>query len=503
MREYGSDSEYDLEIGYNVEMDYFSNDMDSESDMDYYHHDDMRSDSDAVDSDSSMDYSSEDVTEFDYDEAINMLIKNDKSCAYLDLSSQDICDDGADKLADAMRNNTTLRVLNLNANNIRSYSVPKLCESLLHNFSLVELDLSNNSFGICYNKAIKALTKLLKTNISIRTLKLSSIKLNFESASILAKGLSHNTMLKVLDLSVNNIGAKGLSSIIKALNCNQTIRHINLSNTSIAMCVGTAFQRLFNIGHRKMSINLSYNAIVEEEMIEFASFLSNDSSIDNLDLTESNIQDDGMANLCQALKTNMGIVCLDASYNPVGSKGLYYLAELLRSNTVLQSISYLQTGERESIHRTQGLNNLEQAILDNENILYAKYDSMSHGVINAMKHRANKIKDIIELSKSDVFLSSKAGSQVLTYLPQIKYMGRREDLLSLDELNRLMDFMFHSIHEVIGDKAALFSNVPGEIVYFILDHLSDNDLSNFAIALCIAKPKGCYKPNDCAVQLCY
>lgn len=82
---------------------------------------------------------------------------------YLDLSDNDITDDGAAALAKMLSTNSVLRTLDLSKNDIGSYGVEKLAEALQMNGMIIEINLDFNP-DIVYDDSMKAIRRSLDEN---------------------------------------------------------------------------------------------------------------------------------------------------------------------------------------------------------------------------------------------------------------------------------------------------------------------------------------------------
>jgi hypothetical protein len=141
----------------------------------------------------------------------------------------EIRDEGARKLAIALRNNHSLTKLELYAQGITTTGIKELADALKDNHPLTELKLPCN-FIVCIGA--KALAAVLNQNSSLLCLDLSGNRIGPEGAKSLATALKDNQTLIELALHSNDIGNDGADELAIALKNNYTLLYITLSNRS-------------------------------------------------------------------------------------------------------------------------------------------------------------------------------------------------------------------------------------------------------------------------------
>ncbi|CAM4800671.1 unnamed protein product [Rotaria magnacalcarata] len=151
----------------------------------------------------------------------------------LDLKGNRIGRVGAQQLAGALRNNTTLTTLNLANNQIGPGGARHLAVALRNNMTLTTLNLTNNQIGLV---GTQHLADSLRNNKTLTTLNLRKNKIGHVGAHYLADALQNNTTLTTLNLSNNQIGPVGAQHLADALQNHTTLTTLKL---------GTAFDRPF------------------------------------------------------------------------------------------------------------------------------------------------------------------------------------------------------------------------------------------------------------------
>jgi len=122
--------------------------------------------------------------------------------------------------------------LDLSENNIGNEGISYLCEGILLNYSLVSLILSSNSI---FSEGSNILFSKLKEHPSISSINLSNLKNSYKNmiankgCAMLQSFLETNRIISLLNVSDNNIGNEGFSAITEGLAKSQSLVSLNLS----------------------------------------------------------------------------------------------------------------------------------------------------------------------------------------------------------------------------------------------------------------------------------
>ena len=137
-----------------------------------------------------------DATSDKLDDAILELSRSDGTLTTLKLfgnfSVNQVKDEGAGRLAQALATSTTLTTLDLYKNQVGAEGAGRLAESLASNFTLTSLDLYGNQMG---DEGAGRLAEALPSNSTLTTLDLSWNQLGDEGAGWLAEALATNSSL--------------------------------------------------------------------------------------------------------------------------------------------------------------------------------------------------------------------------------------------------------------------------------------------------------------------
>jgi hypothetical protein len=131
---------------------------------------------------------------------------------FLDMNifHNEITEEGASYIAEALRTTRTLRKLNLSGNPIGDKGLQYIAEALATNTTLTELKLTGCGLRITEESG-PALTEMLQQNKTLRELNLLCNKAISDNAVLyIIEGLKKNTTLKTLNLHSCGITVKGL-----------------------------------------------------------------------------------------------------------------------------------------------------------------------------------------------------------------------------------------------------------------------------------------------------
>jgi len=159
------------------------------------------------------------------------LAQNDAQLNNLVLNGSCMGTRGAMQLASALRNNSNLLSLRMPMNFIGSEGLEHLVSFLTdRRCPLVELDLSDNDLG---DEGCAILSEVLKFNRSIHTLKLADNDISDVGLSEIVQSLRSNTTLRHLNLSGNQISDQGVEALCNILP-ESSLKTLDLSSNRIA-----------------------------------------------------------------------------------------------------------------------------------------------------------------------------------------------------------------------------------------------------------------------------
>jgi Ran GTPase-activating protein (RanGAP) involved in mRNA processing and transport len=237
-------------------------------------------------------------------ECVQRLHRNDASLKILNLCNEDIGDEGATALANALQVNTSLQNLCLNRSNIGDDGAAELAKALLVNRSLTKILLYGNNIG---DKGATALAKALQVNKFLGCIGLIGNKIGDKGATAWANALQINTSLTWIDLSGNNnICDEGATALAQALQVNTTLVFINLAGNKIGDEGATALAKALQVNTTLGFIYLAGNKIGDEGATALAKALQFNKSVTAIDLTGNNVGDEGAMRLLETLENHNG-----------------------------------------------------------------------------------------------------------------------------------------------------------------------------------------------------
>ncbi|XP_037098902.1 NACHT, LRR and PYD domains-containing protein 12-like isoform X3 [Syngnathus acus] len=199
-------------------------------------------------------------------EALASVLSSPCSLRELDLSHNDLRDDGLEALAAGLaKPQCALQVLWLQYCKLSKKSWEALASVLSSPCSLGELDLSNND--LCDDGLEALAAGLAKPHCTLQVLKLSSCKLSKKSCEALASVLSLPCSLRKLDLTWNDLCDDGLEALAAGLakpECTLQVLRLQYCKLSKKSCEALAKALRSNPSHLQ-NLNLWANDIKEEE----------------------------------------------------------------------------------------------------------------------------------------------------------------------------------------------------------------------------------------------
>jgi hypothetical protein len=147
----------------------------------------------------------------------------------LELGGCSIGDEGADVLAKALAENTTLETVGLRANYICTPGWCSIFRALRRNDGtrIVSWDLAGESS--INNTVAGEIAKYLTESTTLSSLDISNNQIGPEGAEAIGRALEENRSLRKLALSGNKIGDRGGEALLKMLATNKRLRALDLS----------------------------------------------------------------------------------------------------------------------------------------------------------------------------------------------------------------------------------------------------------------------------------
>ena len=252
----------------------------------------------------------------------------------LQLSGNNICDDGAKALAQILRHCKSLHTLQLEHNYISGDGAKALADNLKHcNTSNIRLDGSNVG-----GDGATAIAKMRKRCSNLRILQLGGNQFGDFGAKALAEGLKHCSNLHTLQLGCNHIGADGVKALAKSLKYCGNLHTLELDCNGIAD--SSVIPLAENLKHcRNLHIlNLMNNYISDNGAKALAKSLKYCSNLHTLNLMNNYISDNGAKALAKSLEHCGNLHTLDLSHNKLGDYGAKAFSESMKHFSSLHTL---------------------------------------------------------------------------------------------------------------------------------------------------------------------
>ena len=267
--------------------------------------------------------------------AVGECLKYNSTLTSLDLTGNEIGDDGAAVLGECLQSNTSLKKLSLDYNGIGADGAAALGECLKYNTSLKKLYLNYSRID---DDSAAVLGECLKHNTSLTRFDLNNNEIGGDGAVALGGCLKYNTSLTKLYLHDNNIGDDGAAGLGECLKYNTSLTSLDFSNNGIGDDGAAALGECLKYNTSLTTLYLYDNDIDDDGAAALSECLKFNTSLTELDLGDNVIGDDGAAALGECLKCNTSLTKLDLDDNSIGDDGAAALGECLKYNTSLTTL---------------------------------------------------------------------------------------------------------------------------------------------------------------------
>eukprot|EP00435_Cladocopium_sp_Y103_P051766 s1665_g16.t1 len=229
---------------------------------------------------------------------------------------------GTKALAESLKTNRSLKKLRLDANNIGAAGAQALGEMLKVDVTLEELYLSGNNIGARGAQAVaESSGTWTGAEVLAESLKINrSLKLlRLEKNNICAAGAQAiGEMLKVND---NNIGATGAQAVAESLKTNPSLKNLDLDANNIGAAGAQALAESLKINRSLEWLHLGDNNLGDAGAQALGDALKVNVTLTYLSLVGNNICAAGAQALAAGLRQNRGLGGLLISPGSVGDEG--------------------------------------------------------------------------------------------------------------------------------------------------------------------------------------
>ena len=236
------------------------------------------------------------------------------------VSHNNITDNGAVAISEYLKNNNTLQELDISHNQVSDNGVTNISKSLQVNTALQMFLISHNN--ICYDEEVPA-DKTFQSHYeddSVITANKQTINEDYIKKSALQK----------LNMSCNNISSKGVIALSNYLRNNNTLQELMISWNDYKTPIVLDSTNVF--------CNMSSKHFGDVGTALISAFLWHKNNVQKLDISHNNIFDNGTVAISECLKNNDTLNELDISYNQVSSFGIINISKALLTNITLQKL---------------------------------------------------------------------------------------------------------------------------------------------------------------------
>ena len=295
------------------------------------------------------------------------ILYNTDRISRLNLSKNNIGDEGAILLINSLKDSQSLISLDISSNSISHKGGSILFTTFVHQQSIVNLDISSHE-GINRNRltirGIRNIQEFLEKNLFVEKLNISANSLKNEGFELICKGLNNNITLKELSIGNNDINEEGLKQCLQYINITKinylnlggnkikdeglfifanNLRHfpelkaINVSNCNIGYKGFKELLKVLQSVRRIESLDISENRLKSEKFDELKIFFCA-FGLRYLNLSRCHLEDETTYLLGECLSMNETIKILNLSKNKISDAGFRTFQNLLNSNSTLENL---------------------------------------------------------------------------------------------------------------------------------------------------------------------
>ncbi|XP_042547702.1 NACHT, LRR and PYD domains-containing protein 14 [Dipodomys spectabilis] len=264
--------------------------------------------------------------------SIAKALSRSQSLIFLNLSANNLLDDGVKLLCKALENPTCcIEKLSLQRCGITEVSCKDLSMALISNQKLTHLCLAENVLG---NNGVNPISvALLKPQCTLQSLVLRNCHFTSQGSRCLSISLLQNKSLTHLDMGSNRLEDEGvitLWNLIRQPSCNLQDLELNGCALTRACCLDLASSILNSPNLR--SLDLGNNKLQNEGMQILCNTLRHSyCNLECLGLEQCGLTSVCCEDLSSSLLNNQRLIKMNLSQNNLGSKGIRILCEVLRS----------------------------------------------------------------------------------------------------------------------------------------------------------------------------
>ena len=288
-----------------------------------------------------------------------------KTLTTLDISRNSFGSEDIRALFDALKENTTLTALRISDCGLNALSAAHIAAAIKSKSILTKLDISNNcdlgpsvikciadalknnstlrilniSQTCCdenKNEFAKYIAQFIQNNAALTSLNISNNGLEAEDAECIAQALRHNTKLTELDISKNSLMDKGAKHIASIFIENKDLEQFNIPSSGPA-------------NNTLTTLNISSNNIRNKGAKDLMDAIERSKSLIYLDISNNIFWDKGVNCLAYALSKNKFLKVFNIQSSLISAEDSKKILDALKENKTLEELTLNYPGTENKI----------------------------------------------------------------------------------------------------------------------------------------------------------
>jgi len=300
-------------------------------------------------------------------EKIGQMLNTIKGLTKVDLSVNELGDEGMDDICQALKVNTHLKSLTMGANGLTSCCGKSVEELLLKNTTLTSLNLIDNKIGA---EGVIHMANALRINSTLQNLNLNKNYLGTSGITALANGIrdnhglkylnlnplptspqpgarqglfdmmASNTTLSCLNIGINPLGEELICSVCNGASVSKTLTSLNLQRVNFdTERANEALCRMLEKNNSLTSLSLAHCRFSDKIWPEFFRCLKNNTCLMDLSLRCVLNRSERIALLRDYLCTNPSLESINLCDNNIRAEECTMIADIIRQNSHLTSMN--------------------------------------------------------------------------------------------------------------------------------------------------------------------
>ncbi|XP_065896177.1 NLR family CARD domain-containing protein 3-like [Dysidea avara] len=258
---------------------------------------------------------------------------------------------GAHCIAEGLRENSSLQKLDISVNELFDNGAIAICNCLKNNFTLRELNISFNKIT---NTGAKEIAKAIKASNNLCTLNISGNHMTSEGIILFLCTIQTTSALKSLFIQFNNVTSSGfleISEYIKGANLsleiyltwNDVIHHglvaIQINSHFFNVHPQSELKAANVSGETSLNWPVLFVNDTNYAVELISTCLKDNCTLTKLDLLRIKIASEEAKKIAEVLEVNKTLQKLDISLQCIDDEGAMAIGESLKNNTTLQDLS--------------------------------------------------------------------------------------------------------------------------------------------------------------------